>query len=142
MPCFTFGTRLVTCLTFIGSLVIGCSSGDDEPKSGDGVNDVKLACELRTTWNRSKQDCGLCEAAVIAPRCDCSELAAYSAACSDQQEARRKACAESVDNCVLACNRDDCACIERCYADADDACKKASDARDGCIGEACASYCQ
>lgn len=141
MPCFASGTRLAACLMFIGSLVVGCSSGDDEPKSGNGVNDVKLACELRTKWNRSKQDCGLCEAAVISQRCECSELAAYSAACSDQQEARRKVCAEPVEKCVLGCNRDDCACIERCYV-ADDACKKASDARDGCISEACASYCK
>ncbi len=133
---------LLTLASFIGLVVLGCGADDDDrPKSGNGVDDVKLACELRTSWNRSNHDCALCEAAVVSPRCDCSELAAYGAACIDQQEARKKVCAESVDSCVFGCDRNDCGCIERCYTAGDD-CKKASDARDGCVSEACASYCK
>lgn len=123
-------------------LGVGLTSGcSDEPKSGNGVNDVKLACEIRLTWNRSNQDCGLCEVGVVSPRCECSELAAFSAACMDQQEARKAVCTEEIDRCVFACNRDDCACIEACYVEGD-ACKIASAARDGCISEACESFCK
>jgi len=126
-------------MLWVVCMAIGC--GDDEPKSGNGVNDVKLACEIRATWNRGNPDCAVCESAAVSPRCECSELAAFSAACIEQQDARRAVCAESVDNCVFACRREDCACVEACYA-AGDACKKASDARDGCVSEACASHCK
>lgn len=114
---------------------------DNTPKAGDGVNDVRAACELRAAWNRANKDCSICEAAVISPRCECEQLAAFSAACFDQETSRGDRCAEEVDRCVHACDRTDCRCIEACYAQAD-ACKTAADARDGCIAEACAEYCE
>lgn len=125
----------------IGAIVVGCG-GDDDPKVGNGVDDVQQACSIRTAWNRTGNDCSVCEAAVITPRCDCSSLAAYSAACSAQQDARAAVCPASLDTCLNACVRDDCACTMMCYASVDAACKKASDARDGCIASACNPYCK
>lgn len=122
-------------------LACGCTSEDEGPKNGNGVNDVRLACEIRTKWNRSNEECGLCEAGVISPRCECSELKDFSALCIDQQNARKQACAESVEYCISACDRSNCDCIDGCYANAE-ACKKAAAARDGCITDACESYCK
>ncbi len=120
--------------------VVACCK-DDEPKVGNGVNDVRLACDIRATWNRSGNECTLCEASVVSERCDCIELRDFSAACIDQANARRAACTGSVNDCVFACATTDCACIDACYV-AGDACKAASAARDGCIAEACSSYCR
>lgn len=129
--------------TVLGSLLLAtaCTSESDLPKGGNGVNDVKLACEIRAKWNRTGNDCSTCEAAVVSPRCDCSELAEFGAACIDQQDARRAACEDAIDTCVFGCDRTDCACIEACYANAE-ACKKASAARDGCIAETCDKHCK
>lgn len=119
---------------------LGCG-GDDAPKSGNGVNDVRAACEIRATWNRTGNDCSVCESAVVSPRCDCDALKDFSAACVDQENARKTACADSVDTCVFSCNRTDCSCIDACYVSGE-ACKAASAARDGCIAETCSGHCK
>lgn len=130
-------------LSFASSLValsvIAC--GEDEPKAGNGVNDVRKACDLRIAWNRSAQNCSVCESAVVSPRCECEQLKDFSAACIEQADSRKAACAQAVDECVFKCDREDCSCIDQCYVN-DAACKQASAARDGCIVEACTKYCQ
>ena len=123
----------------VGVILVGC--GSDDPKVGNGVDDVQKSCEVRAAWNRTNNDCTLCEAAVTTARCDCTTLRDFSAACIDQEDARASVCAASVDTCVHTCSATDCTCILACYT-AGDACKKASDARDGCIAEACATYCK
>ena len=131
--------RLGRACFVVSVILVGC--GSDDPKSGNGVDDVLQSCQIRTTWNRVNNDCSLCEQAVLTPRCDCSTLKDFSAACIDQQDARASVCAATVDTCVRTCSTTDCTCITACYT-AGDACKKASDARDGCIVAACASYCK
>ena len=131
-----FAPGLLVSVGLLG--LVGCN---DEPKAGNGVNDVRTACEIRTQWNRTDNQCNVCEAAVVAPRCECSELAAFSAACIEQADARKPACPESVDTCVFACKATDCTCIETCYAN-DARCKQAAAARDGCITDACSQYCK
>jgi hypothetical protein len=116
----------------------GC---DDDPKGGDGVNDVRLACEIRAKWNRVGNDCTVCEAATTTERCDCVAIRDFSAACIDQHNARKAACGEAVDTCVFNCKREDCSCIDACYANIE-ACKRAAAARDGCITETCAPHCK
>lgn len=134
--------RFAFSATTVAFAVAACGDDDsDDTKVGNGVNDVVQSCQIRSTWKREGTDCSICEAAVTTARCDCSELKDYSAACIDQQDARKKVCAESIDTCVFACARTDCTCIAACYAN-DAACKTASDARDGCIAEACASHCK
>ncbi len=125
-------------MTLTVTSFFGCN---DEPKSGNGVNDVRASCEIRAKWNRTPEKCGLCEAAVVAPRCECTELAEFSAACIEQADARTPVCPETIDTCVASCNRNDCNCIDGCYA-ANAACKNASAARDGCVADACSSYCR
>ncbi len=115
--------------------------GDDAPKSGNGVNDVRASCEIRASWVRVANKCTECEAAVVSTRCECIELAEFSGACLEQADARRPVCPESIDTCVAGCQRDDCDCIDTCYA-SDARCKQASAARDGCIAEACATFCK
>lgn len=123
----------------VGVVVGGCSS--DPPKNGNGVNDVRKACEIRATWVRSNNDCSLCESAAISPRCECSALVDVSAACVDQGNARRSACPENLDaDCVFKCDRTDCACIDACYSDAK--CREATAARDGCVAETCTPKCK
>lgn len=128
--------------TTLGLMVLALvACGDDTPKSGNGVNDVRVACEIRAKFVRANNSCGVCEAAVVSPRCDCSELKEFSAACIDQADARKGVCPETVDQCVFACQATDCGCIEACYAN-DARCKSASAARDGCIADTCQSHCK
>ena len=120
---------------------VACSASDDaQPTSRSVLNDVQASCEARRGWNRTKQNCSLCESAVISPRCECSSLAAFSAACEREEQARKNACPESVRDCVLRCLRDDCMCIVGCYEGFRE-CKSASDARDGCIADTCRAHC-
>jgi hypothetical protein len=113
---------------------------DDKPQASNGVNDVRKACDLRATWNRTGTQCSVCESAAVSPRCECSELAAFSATCIEQADARKPLCNASIEECVNTCLRD-CDCIEKCYAN-DAACKSASAARDGCVTEACGPHCK
>ena len=81
----------------VAAVVVLVACGDDEPKVGNGVNDVRLACDIRARWNRSGNECSLCEASVVSERCDCIDLRDFSAACIDQANARRAACASTVN---------------------------------------------
>jgi hypothetical protein len=124
----------------LGLILLACGE-DEDPKHGNGVNDVRLACEIRTKWVREGNDCSVCEAGAITARCDCSSLQEFSSVCSEQEDARKASCSETITNCVFACNRDDCNCLDNCYA-ADARCKSASAARDGCVADTCASHCK
>ncbi|MBX3231923.1 MAG: hypothetical protein KIT84_12155 [Labilithrix sp.] len=120
----------------------GCGSDDDDkPKVGNGVNNLRAACDIRQGWNRSAENCSICEAAVVSPRCECEALKAFSAACSNQDAAMKTSCDEGIRNCALGCIQDDCACLDGCYANAPPACRQAADARDGCVAEACTQFC-
>ena len=65
---------------------------NDEPKVGNGVNDVRASCEIRAKFNRANDKCDVCEAAVVSTRCECVELAPVSAACMEQENARKPVC--------------------------------------------------
>jgi hypothetical protein len=131
--------RRSVAVPIVAAILVACA--EDKPTSGNGVDDVHKACEIRAGFNRNGNDCGVCEAAVVAPRCDCSSLKDFSAACAAQADARKPVCSDAIDTCVSNCKATDCDCIEGCYAN-DPQCKSASAARDGCIAEACASHCK
>jgi hypothetical protein len=137
--------RFFVLLGFASVVAVVAACGDDEEgnKVGNGVNDVKQACQIRAAWSRSGENCSICEAAVVSPQCDCEALKDFTAACMDQAEARKTACGDTLpfDTCVNTCQKPDCDCVERCYAN-QEACKRASDARDGCIAAACESFCK
>jgi hypothetical protein len=122
----------------VGLIIAAC---DDDPKGSNGVNDVRAACEIRLKWVRANNDCSLCESAATTPRCDCTTLASYSAACTDQQDARRFHCSEAIEKCVATCVREDCDCIVGCYKN-DPFCRDTSAARDGCVAEVCDPFCK
>lgn len=120
--------------------VAACGKGYDT--GGDGVNDVAKACNIRVAWNTAKDQCTPCMAAAKTPRCECPEFKDYSAACHDQESARRAepSCTDAIEACTVDC-KNDCNCVERCYANAP-ACRRAASARDGCIVEVCDKYCK
>lgn len=134
-------------LAFLLLLLPLASCADDEPAPTTlrtGVNDVRAACELRAAWTKPlSPDCTVCTTAVLLPPCSCELVRDFGAACYDQAVARRAepSCTDAVDKCVDACPRDGCGCIEGCYAQAA-ACRAATAARDGCVAEVCARYCQ
>lgn len=135
--------RFILLLATMTGLAAIAACGDDDPKSGNGVNSVALSCEIRAKWNRTGNNCSVCEAAVVTDHCDCEALKDFSGACLDQANARKTACQdESLDRCIFDCNASDCTCVDTCYAAAPAGCKSASDARDGCIAEACAGHCK
>lgn len=125
----------------VAAVILGACGKDDEATS-NGVNDVRKACEIRATWrNLSAEKCGLCQAAAPRPPCGCESFSGFDGVCAAQGDARRAepSCSEVFDRCEIGC-ASNCACIENCYATAQ-ACKRVSAARDGCVAEACASYC-
>jgi hypothetical protein len=138
--------RLITLLLTSAMLIaVGACGDDDEDdtKHGNGVNDVRQACVVRSAWTKTDQKCLLCEAAVLSPECGCEALKDFSAYCIDQAQARKAACptSDTIDVCVNKCAKPDCDCIDHCY-DGQDACKKASAARDGCAAAVCDQFCK
>jgi len=130
---------LLTSVVAITVAVTACTS--EEPNNG--VNDVKAACEIRAAWKRAEtEDCRNCMAAAPLVSCECETVKAYSGLCKDQGDVRIRepSCSDTVEQCVTTCPRTDCACVEACYSRAE-ACKKASAARDGCVADVCAKYC-
>lgn len=115
--------------------------GKSEP-TNDGVNDVRKACELRNAWKNARAEkCGLCQGAAPQPACGCESFKGFDGVCAEQGQARRAepSCTYDLDSCVALC-KDDCACIEGCYANAPE-CKRVSAARDGCVALECSRYC-
>lgn len=132
---------VVTCFASLLVILAACtSSSGDSVQTGNGVDDLSVACEERQGWPKDDQTCSLCKSAVLTAHCDCSQLKDFSGECLDQETAWKKSCDDAVNTCVIACE-DDCTCLAGCYAN-NAACKKAADARDGCMTAYCATYCK
>ena len=119
-------------------LVASCNCGP----TNNGANDVRRACDLRAAWkNPNAEKCGLCQAAAPRPPCGCESFKGFDGVCAEQGDAFRAeaSCTEAVVSCAANCLKD-CGCVEGCYADAP-ACKRVAAARDGCVAESCAAYC-
>ena len=135
---------VVLALGLMGGLVPACSPTKNDPPPDNGVNDVRKACEIRTTWTmRGVQRCSDCINAAPNVSCNCEEFKDFAALCLTQGDARRAdpQCTADVDNCVNLCDKTNCDCIEGCYANAP-SCKQHDAARDGCVADVCAQYCK
>jgi hypothetical protein len=131
---------VVTLAAVVLAALSACAS---TPPQNNGVNDVRKACELRAGWtNTSADKCGTCQAAAQRPACGCEGFKGFDGVCADQGAAFRAepSCTDDVINCVARCVQTDCACVEGCYANAP-ACKRVAAARDGCVTDLCAKYC-
>lgn len=131
-------------LGLVCGLVPACSPATNDPPPDNGVNDVHKACELRATWTRTGGlQCTNCIAAAPLPDCQCEAFKGFAALCVAQGDARKAdpQCTGALDDCVNACDRSNCDCIEACYATAP-SCKQHDAARDGCVADVCAQYCQ
>jgi hypothetical protein len=119
-----------------GLAIAACDS------ENNGVDDVKRACEIRVTWKRlNTSDCVTCMSAAPSVPCDCPAYKDFAGKCETQGTARvnEPTCTVAIDDCVKKCNTD-CACVEGCFA-RDEACKRVTSARDGCVADVCAQYC-
>ena len=131
---------VLTILLF--ALVGACSPKADPPRNG--VDDIRKACEIRTTWlNPTNQKCVNCQAAAPSPACDCELFKEFGGLCKSQDDARRAepTCTDAMDQCTKHCPMNDCACVENCYAQAP-TCKNLIAARDGCVVDVCTQYCK
>lgn len=133
--------------TLVLSLAVGlavlAACNSDQPKNGNGVNDVRKACDIRTTWTRaSSSECNDCQASAPVAACDCPRFSQYGGRCEEQgkRAANDPDCTE-VFKCISPCPLTDCACIESCYK-GHESCKTNAAARDGCVTEACDSVCK
>lgn len=126
-------------------LLAACADEEPPPERViTGVNDVRAACEVRARWTRQDTgDCAACRAAVVLPACGCELVSEFEARCVTLADARRAhaQCTKALDDCVSACAPDDCGCLDGCYQGAD-GCRQATAARDGCVAEVCAPYCE
>ncbi len=123
----------------VGALVLACGSAN----GGNGVNDVKLACEARSTW--TKADSTACSTCIIsaytADDCDCKRDE-YRGLCNQQLVARNAEadCEFTIDQCVSAC-AGDCDCVDGCYAN-HPTCKPLAAAYEGCLADVCEDACK
>lgn len=118
-----------------------CSPKKDPPPD-DGVNDVKAACLIRTSWsNPTGITCTLCVASAPFAPCGCESEKDFGGACQQQGDARRSepSCTPDLLDCRARCN-DDCNCVDACYINAPK-CKPLVAAEDGCVADVCARYC-
>ncbi|MBS2014481.1 MAG: hypothetical protein JST00_16465 [Deltaproteobacteria bacterium] len=135
---------LRTTLSFgAAALVVAAAAcGGDDAANGNGVNDVKKACEIRVGWkNLDSSRCLECIGAAPAPPCECEAIKEFAGRCESQGAARARepACTLKIEQCVNDCKKD-CACIDVCYQESA-ACRAVSAARDGCVAEQCAAAC-
>jgi hypothetical protein len=140
---FTQFTRSTLAALFLGAAISACASanGNAVEVSGNGVNDVKKACEITSAWKQeSASECINCVVSVVREPCNCSSFKAYAGRCLAQQKDVQAACDEALLTCARDCKKD-CACAEACYAAAP-ACKQAAAARDGCKESVCTSVCK
>lgn len=125
-------------------LVVAACGGDDPPPPNNGVNDVKMACEIRTAWSKTaQQECIDCLAISKTPKCDCPLFQQdFAAKCADQGTAigNERAC-DFVGDCTSKCAAGDCACVDACYNDRA-ACRPKAAALDGCQADVCDKYCR
>jgi hypothetical protein len=127
----------------VATTLVACSS-DDAPAARNGVNDVRKACEIRTTWTKpTSSECIACQAAAQTAACDCVEFKEWGGLCQSQEDARRAepTCTDDLRVCTTVCAKTDCGCVEACYAKAEQ-CKKIIAARDGCVADVCTKPCQ
>jgi hypothetical protein len=131
-------------LSFVALMALVACATDAESTRSNGVNDVKKACAVRATWKKAaSENCINCLSAAPLPACDCEQFKEFGALC-ELQEAERHAdpgCTSALDDCTRTCAKNDCACLEGCYASSA-SCKQLSGARDGCVAAACAPYCE
>jgi hypothetical protein len=127
--------------TTTAAVLAACSSGEPE-NAGNGVNDVRAACQIRTDWARASTDeCLLCLAQIQSPPCGCESEREFIGVCLSQHEAKigEPSC-DGMAKCVDGC-RADCACVDACYA-GKEACRRVSAASDGCAAHVCDAYCR
>jgi hypothetical protein len=138
-----FGVLLPSLLSFaaLAAGIVSCS--DSEPSHGNGVNDVRKACDVQQTWSRGATlDCRACISAAAQPVCECNKDPAL-ARCVAQANARgaEPDCTQTVNDCVILCPAGDCACTDACYA-ANAKCRAASSALLGCTTDVCDPRCR
>ncbi len=137
----SFGASATVALLLAG-VVMACSSEPAAPHNG--VNDVHAACQVRASWKHdTSEKCVNCYASAPLPACGCELFKDFGGLCADQGAARtaEPTCDPTLNGCVGACPKTDCACIDGCYAQAD-ACRRVSAAVDGCVTDVCAQYCE
>jgi hypothetical protein len=122
-------------------VLVACSSGEGE-SAGNGVDDVRAACQIRASWTRTTgDDCLTCLAQTQSPPCGCETEREFIGACLEQHQSRIEAeeCT-GLTACANACGSD-CACVDACYAE-DARCRALASAADGCQAEVCRPHCE
>lgn len=121
--------------------VAACSPSKSAPNNG--VDDVKVACEIRAAWTKpNAEKCVNCLAGAGQPACNCELFKEFAGKCHDQNAARlaNPGCTPPAD-CTYKCAKSDCACIDACFA-ASQECRRLASATDGCVTDVCGAYCK
>src|SRR5438309_820479 len=82
---------------------------------------AKKACEIRASWTKATDRvCINCMSAAPSQACDCPDFKAFGGLCKSHNDARRNepSCTDAIGNCTRACAKNDCTCVESCYAQA------------------------
>lgn len=135
-------SKIIVAMALVLAGVSACAPNQDAGRNG--VDDVRDACIIRTSWTNANRDkCINCMVGSKSPSCDCEEFKEFAGLCRSQEQARlaEPSCTTTVKDCASKCPKGDCGCLDGCYASAD-ACKRVSAATDGCVTEACGPYCR
>lgn len=125
-------------------MALAACGGDDTTFVTEGSNDLRVACEQRRTWTRSKTvTCLECVATAPLPACECTVKQPYVGRCAQQLKLKlaNPECDQTLGVCVNACKSDDCGCLEACYASRK-TCRARVSALDGCVAEVCDPICR
>lgn len=127
-------------LASASALLLG---GCGDSNAGNGVNDVKAACEAQQQWTRkSDQSCITCRvSAISSPDCDCTRDE-YRGLCHEQTAAKADEpdCSVDIESCIVSC-KDDCGCVDACF-ESRTACKQRVAALEGCLTDVCNDTCK
>ena len=126
------------------SFVLCACGGDDTTFVTNGSNDLRKACDIRTSWSRTKSvPCLECLTTAPLATCNCTVKAPYVGRCAQQLALKKDSpdCDDALDRCVNSCGQNACGCLETCYSTRA-GCKIRAAALDGCVTNVCDSVCR
>ncbi len=122
--------------------LVACSNSNTATPVTHPALTFDQACAAEGAFARTNTSCLNCIATVELPACSCRPSDPFSGKCETESVARTHTadCTSTLDSCVAACKAD-CTCQKACYA-GHDACLAATEKRDSCVVDVCASVCK
>lgn len=126
------------------SVTVAACGGDDTVFVTNGANDLRKACDIRTSWTNTKSvPCLECLTSAPLATCNCLVKTPFVGKCAQQLALKKAApdCDDALERCTNACGPNACGCLDNCYSSRA-GCKVRAAALDGCVADVCAEVCR